>query len=638
MLAAGENRLTKRGKVLSVLLDEMRATQIGVVGSPSDTTEITLDILESAEAQRIRGQMVYLVLPHADCRIAILGQISRVETQNRWHQDMAFRGIIKRQGSLPHLSGRADVRTATLTVQAAFTIDVDDDGEEFCAEDMLGTSPSTGAKVYSVRDEVLTALLEKYADELIYLGTVFGTPVKMPFTLRHFGKGAGGAGEAYHIGVFGRTGSGKSGLAAYLLLAYARHREMGLLFIDPQGQFSSDRDLPFPLHRAVRGLGRDVRTYRVATQVRLGDNAKQFTELLQKAGFYRFLGIKNADNQEIAVEVLYAAVRKALTDAKAKLDTAPPDLLTRSLQNLVDDTKGLERIYTGKERREQLAERLRSVLVDPEELADLGKLWTTALDLFQTVDSRGNQRTPLWSIVTSVIRASENEADSQPIVFLDISGEGTAFKDDEEIKALLLREIATALDVEGGKAFQEGRRLNCLVALDEAHRYVRSYTRGDDTSEMAQLTKKFVDAVRTTRKYGLGYMFITQTLASLHREIIGQLRLNAFGYGLTMGSELAMLEEIVGDKEAISLYKSFVDPQSRREFPFMFTGPASPLSFTGMPLFVQMYTKYADFAAANPWAAAASAEGNGVSAAPLPTVRTFGSAEAFQKARNADFD
>ena len=636
MLAASDNRVNTRGKVLSVLLDEMQATQIGVVGSPSDTSEITIDILESAEAQRIRGQMVYLVLPHANCRIAIIGQISRVETQNRWHEDMAFRGIIKRQGALPHLSGRADVRTATLTVQAAFTIDVDEEGTEFCAEDMLGTSPSTGAKVYAVRDEVLNALLEKYRDELVYLGTVYGTPVKMPFTLRHFGKGAGGAGEAYHIGVFGRTGSGKSGLAAYLLLAYARHREMGLLFIDPQGQFSSDRDLPFPLHRAVRALGRDVRTYRVATQVRLSDNAKQFTELLQKAGFYRFLGIKNADNQEIAVEVLYASVRKALTEAKAKLDTAPPELMQRALQNLVDDAKGLERIYTGKERREQLAERIRSLLADPEEQAELGVLWTAALDLFQSVDSRGNNRTPLWSIVTSVINAGE--ADAQPIVFLDISGEGTAFKDDEEIKAMLLKEIATALDVEGGKAFQNGRRLNCLVALDEAHRYVRSYTRGDDNSEMAQLTKKFVDAVRTTRKYGLGYMFITQTLASLHREIIGQLRLNAIGYGLTMGSELAMLEEIVGDKEAISLYKSFVDPQSRREYPFMFTGPASPLSFTGMPLFVQMYTRYETFAAANGWPTAVDDSANGHEPAPLAAVKAFESPEAFETARRADFD
>lgn len=653
--AYGDEPPLRRGSVLSVLMDEMAAanSQVGVVGSPSDTSEITIDIIETAERERIRGQMVYLLLPHAGCkRIAVLGQISRVETQNRWHEDMAFRGIIKRQGALPHLSGRADVRTATLTVQAAFSINEDETtGEEFCDEDMLGTSPGTGAKIFAVRDEVLQALLQKYADELIYLGNVYGTKVKMPFALKHFGKGDGGAGEAYHIGVFGKTGSGKSGLAAYLLLAYARHRQMGLLFIDPQGQFSSDRDLPFPLHLSLRRAGRDVRVFKLASQVRLGEDANQFAELLRKAGFYTFLGIKNADNQEIAVEVLYACIRKALTEKKAKLDDAPPDLMRGALETLLADSKALERIYTGKERREQLADRLRVVLSDTDEFEDLSARWRPALDLFQKVDSKGNQRTALWTIVSSVINA--NEQDTQPIVFLDISGEGTAFKDDEEIKALLLREIANALNVEGGKAFETGRRLNCLVALDEAHRYVRSYTRGDDNSEMAQLTKKFVDAVRTTRKYGLGYMFITQTLASLHREIIGQLRLNAFGYGLTMGSELAQLQELVGDDEALSLYKSFVDPQSRREYPFMFTGPASPLSFTGMPLFVQMFTKYDDFADANRWVRGADGlhsiappggtNGNGGNVLhlppppPLPT-RGFATDDEFTQSRNADFD
>jgi DNA helicase HerA-like ATPase len=139
---------------------------------------------------------------------------------------------------------------------------------------------------------VLQALLHKYRDELIYLGNVYGTQVKMPFALKHFGKGSGGAGEAYHLGVFGKTGSGKSGLAAYLLLAYARHRQMGLLFIDPQSQFSSDRDLPFPLHLSLRRAGRDVKVFKLATQVRLGEDANQFAELLRKANFYTFLGIK----------------------------------------------------------------------------------------------------------------------------------------------------------------------------------------------------------------------------------------------------------------------------------------------------------------------------------------------------------
>lgn len=623
----------ERGRVLQVLKDEMQAIPIGVVGSPSDTNQLTIDILESAESSRIRGQMVYLVLPHEGKQMAVLGQISRVETKNRWHEDMAFRGIIKRQGELQNLSGRADVRTATLKVQAAFIIDEDRSGEEFAAEDMLGTSPSTGKAVYAVRDEVLTILLEKHQKDIVYLGTVFGTKVKMPMHLRHFGKDSGGVGEAYHIGVFGKTGSGKSGLAAYLLLSYARHKSMGILFIDPQGQFSSGWGLPFDLHRGLFAQGRDVKVYKMATGLRLGDNALQFCELLAKAKFYQFLGIKNADNAEIAAEVLYNHVRKALTAAGTKLDTAPPDLLRTTLTLWLGDEKSLERVYTGRERREQLAERLRQVLTDDEEFDDLKKRWTTALDLFQRVDSKGNERTPLTSVVANVIRTAET--DTQPMVFLDISGEGTEFKDDDEIKAMLLKEIAGTLNREGGEAFQEGKQLNCLVALDEAHRFVRNFTRSSDTSEMSKLTTEFVDAVRTTRKYGLGYMFITQTLASLHREILGQLRLCAFGYGLTMGSELANLNELVGDDEALSLYRSFVDPQSRKQYPFMFTGPASPLSFTGSPIFVEMFTAFEDFVKANPWADYGSAPKR--SAAPV-TNRGFKDEESFTKARTLDFD
>ena len=640
---AKPDRFERKGKVLSAVMDE-KFPPVGVVGSPSDTSEITIDILEASQADRIRGQMVYLVMRHADAMICVMGQISRVETKNRWHEDMAFRGIIKRQGSLPHLSERADVRSATLTVQAAFAIDKDEWGEEFCEEDMLGTSPGTGAKVFSVRDEVLTVLLAKYAGELVYMGNVYGTKVKMPFTLRHFGKGDGGAGEAYHIGVFGKTGSGKSGLAAYMLFAYARHRKMGVLFIDPQSQFTEDKGLPFPLHKALASIGRDVKRYQMATQVRLKENVPQFCSLLKKVGFYTFLTIRADANTESAEEVVGNCVRKSLESPKAEFDAAPPDLLKRTLETLITEPKMVDRIYSGKEQRERLSERVKAILADEAEFADLQKRWTAVLDLFQKVDSKGRERVALWGIVGSVINAPEGGAGAaQPIVFLDINvGSGdSVFKDDEEIKALILREIAQVLNIEGDKAFKQNRQLNVLVALDEAHRFVKNYTRSGDDSEMANLTKSFVDAVRTTRKYGLGYMFITQSLASLHREIIGQLRLNAFGYGLTAGTDLASLEELVGDKEALSLYRSFVDPQSRPQYPFMFTGPASPLSFTGMPLFVQMFTSFRDFCAANGrWTKNAADE---VENAPKPvpvvtTERGFGSAEAFDKARSADFD
>ena len=75
----------------------------------------------------------------------------------------------------------------------------------------------------------------------------------------------------------------------------------------------------------------------------------------------------------------------------------------------------------------------------------------------------------------------------------------------------------------------------------------------------------------------------------MDREIINQIRIYIFGFGLAYGIELQALREIIGgNEEAIRLYQLFKDPQStpkRKEYSFMTIGPVSPLSFSGVPLF-----------------------------------------------------
>ena len=83
-------------------------------------------------------------------------------------------------------------------------------------------------------------------------------------------------------------------------------------------------------------------------------------------------------------------------------------------------------------------------------------------------------------------------------------------------------------------------------------------------------------------------MFITQTIESLHEEIRRQIRIFAFGYGLTSGSEFVKIKDIINDDAGAKFYRSFIDPSSNNKFPFMFYGPISPLSFTGAPLFLEM--------------------------------------------------
>jgi len=567
---------------------------IGSVGSPSNTTEIIIDINQKSEKKRNLGQLVCLVQPQDQENLVVIGQISEIETQNRWHEDLTFRGIIKRRGSLPHLSEKADVRTAKLNVQACFSIAPD--GK--ITPGTLGTSPATGTPIISVRDEILDKLLEQYKNQIIYLGNAYATDVKMPLWLKHFDRGEGGAGEAYHIGVFGKSGSGKSGLAAYMLLGYAQHKNMGIIFIDPQNQFASETDLPFKLHDSLRKLGRKVEVYRLTNQIRLGtkNNAVNlFCSLLLKTEFYRNIGVRSKENQDYASDEVSRIIRDILSNQKVELKNGGDDLLLNVLQSLRQDNNALQRIYASSQPRQRLQDTLQELIDNEREFKRVQQeIWQPVLDLFLKNDSQGNHRSSLWHIV------QKSATDEQkPIVFLDIKGEGTTFADNEEIKALILKKISTILKVAGENAFKEDKKLNCLICLDEAHRFVKSSFGNDDNSEMSNLTRTFVDGVRTTRKYGLGYMFITQTIASLHKEIVGQLRLYAFGYGLTSGSEYRQIEELVSDKQALSLYKSFVDPQSNKQYPFMFLGPVSPLSFTGSPLFVQMFTEFSQFQNAN---------------------------------------
>jgi hypothetical protein len=390
------------------------------------------------------------------------------------------------------------------------------------------------------------------------------------------------------------------------LLGYARHEEMGIIFIDPQSQFASGRGLPFNLFESLRMIGRDVKTYRLVRRVRFSAaSVGLLCRILFKTNFYRGIGVAAADNQEYAAQELNNIITKVLKDGGAGLDTPPEDLLKTCLDVLSKDDLALQRIYPSKESRQRLKDTLERLLSNEDERQTLSdNSWQPALDLFMRTDSQGNTRTALGEIIGSVIGTDIDR--KRPVVFLDISAEGTDFEKKDELVALFLREVSRSLIREGEKAFAADRNLNCLVAIDEAHKYARARAAGD-TSEFGALTQSFVDAVRTTRKYGLGYMFITQTLASLHPEIIQQLRLNAFGYGLTMGGELSKLEDMVGDRQALSLYRSFVDPQASRQFPFMFTGPASPLSFTGSPLFAQIFTTFDEFLSANAWVGAAQA-------------------------------
>jgi len=100
-------------------------------------------------------------------------------------------------------------------------------------------------------------------------------------------------------------------------------------------------------------------------------------------------------------------------------------------------------------------------------------------------------------------------------------------------------------------------------------------------------------------------MFISQTLSSIHPEIVQQLRIFFFGFGLALGQEFQSLKQLVGSQNtALDLYQLFRDPhssfdQTNRQYSWMSIGPVSPLSFAGTPLFFNAFNKKEHFMAAN---------------------------------------
>lgn len=265
---------------------------VGVVGSPSSTTEVTVDILQDATNAPLHGQLVYLAHPLDERVLVALGTVTEIVTQNRWHEDPNMRGVLKRYGTLPHLSAEGDVRTAEVVIQAAYLADnVDPAQGEPPIESggSLSMSPTTGAQVGRVTDEFLTQLLRRHAKEIVYLGHIYNhEDVKLPLILRDFGRAEeGGAGEAYHTGIFGMTGSGKSAMASYLLAAQLRHPHLAVLIMDPQGQFTGERGLPFSLQEWAEERGRQVLTYSISQDIRLQQDALLLAELLEQTRFFK---------------------------------------------------------------------------------------------------------------------------------------------------------------------------------------------------------------------------------------------------------------------------------------------------------------------------------------------------------------
>jgi len=381
-----------------------------------------------------------------------------------------------------------------------------------------------------------------------------------------------------------------------ILLAYSRYPKMALLVIDPQGEFARDirkggsaAEFSLPIGDIARHQGKQ--SYPMTVRNLVLDRWELFEQILYESRFFERLTIPQGENRQLACSILAdklqkAAVRLNVLWKRESFDKAWELLADERVQKVFYRTEASRIRFAG-----ALEE------ADPSEFFE--EYWGPVTELFR--EDRKEART----INQALSWLLNPDAQNRPMLVIDLSKEqARGLFWNEKIQALVIKRLLDGLRDTAEHFYKEGESLNTLVVIDEAHRLAARELQRDDEAALG-VRSVLVDAARTTRKYGLGWLFISQTLSSLHVEILQQLRIFFFGFGLALGQEFQALRQLVGSSgTALSLYQLFRDPHSSfdvasRQYSFMTIGPVSPLSFAGTPLFFNAFSTVEEFLTAN---------------------------------------
>ncbi|ACD82907.1 ATP-binding protein [Candidatus Methylacidiphilum infernorum] len=593
-----------QNKDIEQLIDNTE--RIGTIGSPSSTSELSIDILGTAVSKKLVGELACFRFSQDEKSHIALGQITEVQLKNIWLEDPTMRSLARQRGNVNPISGQQDTHLGEMTVSAVFS----KDGYKF-EPSMLGTVPATGTPIHLATDQVMNTLLAQHKDEIWYLGHVYGSKPKLPMWFKHFGSGPRGAGEAYHIGIFGKNGSGKSTLAAMMLVAYARHPEMAIFIIDPQGQFSKHAKGQTNTEGFQLGLNTLLRNFNKKVIIKsvkelILDRWDLFCEILIESRFFELLSISEGDYRRIAAERITDELKKKNIKLK---DLYQPSSFDSAWKVLGDPNVQMQ-IYKTKESRE----RFQTLYKESDKNEFYNKYWKPVTELFNKDRENTMAIKDLIKLAFSVDGGFPATNNCRPVVIIDLylskeEANVSGLYWNDTIQALVIKRLLDEIIYSAERAYHNNKLLNTLVVFDEAQKFAPregfNWASNKVIEKLERVRQQLLDAIRTTRKYGLGWMFISQTLSSLHKDIISQIRIFFFGFGLALGTEFMSLKEIAGgESNALKLYQSFRDPHcafevSSKQYSFMTVGPVSPLSFSGTPLFFTAFNKPEEFISEN---------------------------------------
>lgn len=599
----------------------------GVTSSPSTSRIIKIvALVNDGHIPPVIGKLAYFDTKFDGEEYRAIGTVTDVETNNSLASTGPMMIATAKGGS--NLNNSTDIRTTTLNVQAVF---VWREGEWRQHGSALPNSPATSESVHLLDELALEEMLVN--TQYPSIGYFRGMNQPLPLTLPDFASNRG----ATHSSIIGRSGSGKTALASFLLAAQMQYENHAIIVIDPQGQWNNENGFLFSTQEFAKGLGRPVHALRVAEDIQLPLDVEVLTKIIDKTNMWSRFRRMGSENKEL----FSREVAERFAQMKKEINKDSRYLLEKIFAEIAQSPATLNRIYAKGDRQDGLRDTLLQLCgLDPiptpeeeesglypqwteEDLKDADSTWESVLQGFSPIHSlfsnsnfTGGKRRPLGGshgFLSEVLQVRGlNPATPAPYVILDMSPNTTLHAkaeisrdkelgmqkllDNQDIKAIILMVVLEELKKAAETAFSVSNgNLNTQIVFDEAWRYAPERSDSEEITKLATMLEGFA---LDTRKFGIGWTYILQSPGDLRYGIWKQLTFVYSGYGL-VGEDVKRLEGLTDDPRQVDLYRQFISPASTGIYPFMINGPISPLIFTASPTFVNVYNTPEEFLESN---------------------------------------
>jgi hypothetical protein len=439
----------------------------------------------------------------------LLGRMGSIDLTNPIHAAPNFKPYIMAYGSVPQWSREVDIETSEIETLAVI--------DEKNLRVPRRNNPSTGTDIEDVRQEALARFFNEQQHVLV-LGMIPNTKgLQATIRNRHFGAyESGGWGEAHHTLICGQNGSAKTVLAsqkiAGQLVAYPTQ---GLLIPDTAGDLST----PNRHHR--------------------GDFRWDYLEVLKTAGVQVNI-IDVSDIRLTAPETLKHMLRRVFMEHFAMHQTQAGYLADQVTDELCDEEP---EVPIREIAAESLLERC---------LRRIPFIYSTAGSIKEKQGRLHQMQT------TSSDRRSFERAITQVRTFFDGREKLGDLIDDilqrgrkviirmhqtlrNEDQAYVMHELMDKLVVQARNLYNRNIVCNAQVVLDEGPRWIPEGRRDTD-----QVSMVIENAFRETRKYGLGWMVISQRMSAIAKIVLSESHTRYFGRGLGVGVDREHLEQQLG--------------------------------------------------------------------------------------------